>query len=198
MKGAEALVRWRHPVRGLVSPAEFIPLAEASGAILALGNWVLQTACAQLAVWSRDPAMASLSLAVNVSARQFNQPGFVDQVLEVLVGTGAHPGKLKLELTEGLLLENTEAVIATISALKQAGVGFSLDDFGTGYSSLSIDQSFVRDLLNGSNDIAIVRACLALAGCFAYQGYLYGKSLPLERFEQSVRRPAHARQQEAA
>ncbi len=171
--GVEALVRWRHPVRGLVSPAEFIPLAEGSGLILPLGHWVLQTACAQLATWARRPDTAALSMAVNVSARQFGQPDFVEQVLAVLAHSGARPERLKLELTEGLLLENAEAVIATMSALKARGVGFSLDDFGTGYSSLSylkrlpldqlkIDQSFVRDVLVNPNDAAIARTIVTL------------------------------------
>lgn len=164
LTGVEVLVRWMHPQRGMVSPAEFIPLAEDTGLILPLGQWVLETACAQLARWASRPGMAQLTVAVNVSARQFHQRDFVDQVLAVLAHTGANPHRLKLELTESLLVANIEDVIAKMSALKERGVGFSLDDFGTGYSSLSylkrlpldqlkIDQSFVRDLLSDPNDV---------------------------------------------
>ncbi len=172
--GAEALVRWQHPRRGLVSPAEFIPLAEETGLILPLGQWVLEVACSQLLAWARRPETAGLDLAVNVSARQFRHPDFVAQVLQVLADTGANPHKLKLEITESLLLDDVQDIIAKMSALKARGVGFSLDDFGTGYSSLSylkrlpldqlkIDQSFVRDVFTDANDAAIVRTIVALA-----------------------------------
>jgi diguanylate cyclase (GGDEF)-like protein/PAS domain S-box-containing protein len=171
--GAEALVRWQHPQRGLVSPAEFISLAEETGLIVPLGNWVLKTACTQLAAWSTDSALAHLSLAVNVSANQFKQGNFVEHLVELLAQTGARPDRLKLELTESLLLENTEDVIATMHVLKARGICFSLDDFGTGYSSLAylkrlpldqlkIDQSFVRDVLIDPNDAAIARTVIAL------------------------------------
>ena len=171
--GAEALVRWQHPERGLISPAVFIPLAEESGLILPLGHWVLRTACEQLAAWSFDPAMAHLTLAVNVSARQFSSPNLVEEVLAMIEVTGAPPHNLKLELTESMLLNNTEEIIAKMHELKSRGVGFSLDDFGTGYSSLSylkrlpldqlkIDQSFVRDVLSDNNDAAIARTVVAL------------------------------------
>jgi diguanylate cyclase (GGDEF)-like protein/PAS domain S-box-containing protein len=171
--GAEALVRWQHPERGLVSPAEFIPLAEETGLILPLGQWVLRTACNQLALWAARPETAHLTLAVNVSARQFSLPNLVEEVLALIKYTGAPAGKLKLELTESLLLDNAEDIIAKMLALKTHGVGFSLDDFGTGYSSLSylkrlpldqlkIDQSFVRDVLSDSNDAAIARTIVAL------------------------------------
>ena len=216
--GAEALLRWQHPVRGLLSPATFIPVAEVTGLIVPLGRWVMDAACAQLTAWSARPATAHLMMAVNVSARQFRQPDFVTQVVELLDRTGANPRKLKLELTESMLVDNVEEVIANMNVLKDLGVGFSLDDFGTGYSSLSylkrlpldqikIDQSFVRDVLTDPNDAAIVRTIVALAqslglsviaegvetepqrdylanhGCHAYQGYLYGRPLPLEQFE---------------
>ena len=172
--GAEALLRWRHPQRGLVSPAEFIPLAEESGLILQLGQWVLQTACAQLAAWGTQPNTAHLLMAVNVSANQLHQGDFVDQVLAVLGKTGANPKKLKLELTESQLVSDVENTIAKMSTLKAHGVGFSLDDFGTGYSSLSylkrlpldqlkIDQGFVRDILIDPNDAAIAKMVVALA-----------------------------------
>ena len=171
--GAEALVRWQHPERGLVSPAEFISIAEETGLILPLGRWVLETACTHLAAWANQPVMARLTLAVNVSARQFHQNDFVDGVLEVLDKTGADPHKLKLELTESLFLENIEDVISKINALRFKGVSFSLDDFGTGYSSLSylkrlpldqlkIDQSFVRDVLSDANAAAIVLTIVTL------------------------------------
>jgi diguanylate cyclase (GGDEF)-like protein/PAS domain S-box-containing protein len=174
LTGAEALLRWQHPQRGIVSPAEFIPLAEETGLILPLGLWVLQTACAQLASWASQPEMAHLALAVNVSAQQFRQADFVDQVLAVLASTGANPERLKLELTESLLVNNVEDIITKMTMLKAKGVGFSLDDFGTGYSSLSylkrlpldqlkIDQSFVRDVLTDPNDAAIAKMIIALA-----------------------------------
>jgi diguanylate cyclase (GGDEF)-like protein/PAS domain S-box-containing protein len=172
--GAEALVRWRHPERGMVSPAEFIPLAEETGLILPLGQWVLETACAQLALWAIRPEMAHLTVAVNVSAQEFRDPDFVLKVVAILNQTRANPNRLKLELTESLLVDNVKDVIETMVALKARGVGFSLDDFGTGYSSLSylkrlpldqlkIDQSFVRDILIDPNDAAIARTIVALA-----------------------------------
>ena len=172
--GAEALVRWQHPRRGLLPPAEFIPQTEETGLILPLGNWVLETACIQLAAWSTRRETAGLSLAVNVSPRQFSQPDFVASVVSMLDRTGADPHKLKLELTENILVHNMEDTIAKMTALKAKGVGFALDDFGTGYSSLyylkrlpldwvKIDQSFVHDVLTDVNDATIVRAILLLA-----------------------------------
>jgi EAL domain-containing protein (putative c-di-GMP-specific phosphodiesterase class I) len=172
--GAEALIRWQHPRRGMVSPAEFIPLAEETGLILPLGLWVMKTACMQLADWAKQPETAHLVLAVNVSAHQFRQTGFVEEVLSTLEQSGAAPNKLKLELTESLLLDDVDDIIAKMTTLKNKGVGFSLDDFGTGYSSLSylkrlpldqlkIDQSFVRDVLSNPDDAAIARTIVALA-----------------------------------
>ena len=172
--GAEALVRWQHPQRGLVSPAEFIPVAEASGLIVPLGVWILRTACLQLVEWARDPQTAHWTLAVNVSARQFRHSHFVDDVLGLLEETGANPHRLKLELTETLLLDDVEDTIQRMDTLRASGLGFSLDDFGTGYSSLSylkrlpldqlkIDQSFVRDLLTDANDASIARTIVTLA-----------------------------------
>ena len=174
MTGAEALLRWQHPRRGLVSPLEFIPIAEETGLILPLGRWVLETACTQLAIWAAQPHMAHLSLAVNVSAKQLHQANFVDEVLAVLDSSGANPQRLKLELTESLLVSDVENTIVKMTALKARGVGFSLDDFGTGYSSLSylkrlpldqlkIDQGFVRDILIDPNDAAISKMVIALA-----------------------------------
>ncbi len=171
--GAEALLRWRHPRDGFISPAHFIPLAEETGLILPLGEWVLQAACRRLAAWAQQPDLATLSLAVNVSPRQFHQTGFVAQVLAALAGAGADGHQLKLEMTEGLLLQDVEDTIDKMGQLRGYGVGFSLDDFGTGYSSLSylkrlpldqlkIDQSFVRDVLTDPNDAAIARTVVAL------------------------------------
>jgi EAL domain-containing protein (putative c-di-GMP-specific phosphodiesterase class I) len=172
--GVEALMRWQDPRRGMVSPAEFIPVAEETGMILPMGIWVLETACRQLAQWALQPDMAHLCVAVNVSARQFHQEGFVSPVLGVLDRTGAQANRLKLELTESLLVANVEGVIGKMNALKGIGVGFSLDDFGTGYSSLSylkrlpldqlkIDQGLVRDILIDANDAAIAKMVIALA-----------------------------------
>ncbi|OIQ76252.1 phytochrome-like protein cph2 [mine drainage metagenome] len=216
--GAEALIRWQHPERGLVSPAQFIPLAEETGMILSIGQWVLETACAQLEVWQKNALTRDLVLAVNVSAKQFRQADFVSQVHAAVQRHTINPQLLKLELTESMLLENIEDIIATMNSLKEIGIQFSLDDFGTGYSSLQylkrlplnqlkIDQSFVRDLATDSNDKAIVRTIIAMAqslnfdviaegveteaqcsflgqhGCLAYQGYLFGKPVPIEEYE---------------
>jgi diguanylate cyclase (GGDEF)-like protein/PAS domain S-box-containing protein len=172
--GAEALIRWQHPERGMVSPLEFISLAEDTGLILKLGRWVLNEACAQLAKWATQSACAQLTIAVNVSSRQFSQLDFVDQVLSALKTTGADPRLLKLELTESLLVSNVEDIIEKMVALKAVGISFSLDDFGTGYSSLAylkqlpldqlkIDQSFVKDILTNSNDAVIAKTIIALA-----------------------------------
>ena len=172
--GAEVLCRWQHPQRGMVPLAEFIPLAEECGVILPLGRWVLETACRQIQAWSTEPALAQLTLSVNVSARQLTRPDFVDTVMSILRATGADPRKIKLELTEGVLVSDVDNTIAKMKALKSVGVGFSMDDFGTGYSSLSflkllpldqlkIDQGFVRDILVDANDAAIAKMVIALA-----------------------------------
>ena len=172
--GVEVLLRWHHPERGLVSPAEFIPLAEETGLILPIGAWVLQGACEQLALWAGQPKLEHLSLAVNVSARQFRERDFVEQVLSTLERTLANPQRLKLQLTESILLADVADVIAKMRALKAKGVGFEIDDFGTGYSSLAylkrlpldrlkIDQGFVRDILMGPDHVAIARAIIVLA-----------------------------------
>ncbi len=171
--GAEVLLRWQHPQRGMVPPAEFISLAEETGLIQLLGKWVLETACARLVVWADQLEMADLTIAVNVSANQFRQPDFVDQILKILKNTGADPRRLKLELTESLLIADVEDTVEKMFALKSKGICFSLDDFGTGYSSLSylkrlpldqlkIDRSFVRDILTDPNDAAIARTIVAL------------------------------------
>jgi diguanylate cyclase (GGDEF)-like protein/PAS domain S-box-containing protein len=215
--GAEALLRWERPSSQPVSPAVFIPLAEETGLILQLGAWVLEAACRQLVSWASRPETAHLTMAVNVSARQFRQPAFVDQVLQVVERTGADPRRIKLELTESLLVANIENTVDTMHALKEKGIGFALDDFGTGYSSLAylkrlpldqlkIDQSFVRDVLTDPNDAAIARTILGLGhtlgldviaegvetadqrnflamyGCRAFQGYLFGHPVTAEQF----------------
>ena len=183
--GVEALLRWAHPERGMVPPAQFIPLAEETGLVLPLGHWVLHTACSLLATWQRDPARAHLTMAVNVSSRQFRNEGFVDDLARILAVTGAPPSQLKLEITESLLVEDMEETIATMEALRRHGVGFSLDDFGTGYSSLAylkrmpleqlkVDQSFVRDLLTDPNDAAIVRTIIALAASLGLEAIAEG------------------------
>ncbi|OYT92023.1 MAG: hypothetical protein CFE43_10700 [Burkholderiales bacterium PBB3] len=171
--GAEALVRWQHIDKGLVTPIHFIGLAEQTGLILPLGQWVLEQACAQLVAWSHQSATAHWTLAVNVSASQFSQADFIANVSRALQDTGANPRLLKLELTESILVHDVEDVIVKITAIKALGVGFSLDDFGTGYSSLSylkrlpldqlkIDQSFVRDVLTDPSDAVIARTIVAL------------------------------------
>lgn len=172
--GVEALLRWNHPKDGLVAPAGFIGLAEDTGLIRPLGLWALEEGCRQIECWTNHPEFSHLTVAVNVSAHQFNDASFVDQLLEVLERTGANPNRLKLELTETLLVNNVDEVAAKMFTLKARGVGFSLDDFGTGYSSLSylkrlpldqlkIDQGFVRDILVDPNDAAIAKMVVALA-----------------------------------
>jgi diguanylate cyclase (GGDEF)-like protein/PAS domain S-box-containing protein len=171
--GVEALVRWRHATRGMVSPVEFIALAEETGLVLALGQWVLKKACDQLLAWAASPATAQLEVAVNVSARQFHHPHFDAQVLELVAAGGIDARRLKLELTETSVLKNLDDSVAKMNVLRTHGVSFALDDFGTGYSSLAylkqlpldmlkIDRSFVLDLLTNQNDAVIARTIIAL------------------------------------
>lgn len=178
--GVEALVRWQHPEKGLIKPADFIPVAEDTGLILPLGMWVLEAACEQLAIWSRQPQTANLSIAVNVSVYQFRHPNFVDMVMASISRTGIQPQRLKLELTESLLADRMEITIEKMGMLKELGVTLSLDDFGVGYSSLSylkrlpldqlkIDKGFVADVLTDPNDAAISRAIIALAQSLSLQ-----------------------------
>ena len=180
LKGAEVLLRWQSPKRGLVMPGEFIAVAEESGLILPLGQWVLRQTCVTLARWSGDPSLSALELAVNVSARQFRDGNFAETVRTILSETGAPPARLRLELTESALLDEVETVISHIHELRAMGVGFSLDDFGTGYSSLTylkrlpltqlkIDRSFVRDLLEDDNDAVIARTLIALGHSLGLQ-----------------------------
>ncbi|MBC7993467.1 MAG: EAL domain-containing protein [Rhizobacter sp.] len=178
--GAEVLVRWNHPKRGMVSPGEFIPLAEQTGLMQPLGDWVMRTACAQLGVWRLRAQTAQMLLAVNVSASQFAQPDFVARVLACVEQAGADPSRLKLELTESMLAHDLEDIIAKMTALKARGIGFSLDDFGTGFSSLSylrrlpldqlkIDQSFVRNMLDSPKEAAIAQALVSLGASLGLQ-----------------------------
>jgi len=216
--GAEVLIRWRHAEHGLIAPLKFIPLAEETDLIQPIGQWVLETACAQLEAWQKNLHTRDLVLSVNVSSRQFRNPEFVSHVRMVLKRYAIDPSKLKLELTESLLLENIEDTIATMETLSGSGIQFALDDFGTGYSSLQylkklplhqlkIDRSFVSDVAVNSSDQAIIRTIVAMAqslnleviaegveaeeqlqfltrvGCTQYQGYLFGKPVPVEEFE---------------
>jgi diguanylate cyclase (GGDEF)-like protein/PAS domain S-box-containing protein len=221
--GAEALIRWIHPERGLISPFHFIPLAEETGLILSIGQWVLETACSQLRAWQNNSLTRDLTISINVSAKQFYQADFVTQVQAAICRHEIDPMLLKLELTESILLENIEDTVITMNALKEIGIRFSLDDFGTGYSSLQylkrlplyqlkIDQSFVRDIATDSSDQAIVRTIIAMAhmlnlnviaegvetseqqglllngGCSHYQGYLFGRPVPIEEFESTLKK----------
>jgi diguanylate cyclase (GGDEF)-like protein/PAS domain S-box-containing protein len=172
--GAEALIRWIHPERGMVSPAQFIPLAEEGGLIIPIGKWVIETACAQLQQWQQNEQTRNLVLSVNVSAKQFRQADFMAHVTDTIQYYGISPNLLKIELTEGMLLDKVEETITIMNELKEIGISLSLDDFGTGYSSLQylkrlplnqlkIDQSFVRDIETDSNDQAIVRTIIAMA-----------------------------------
>ena len=172
--GAEALIRWQHPNRGMISPYSFISLAEETGLIIPIGLWVLDTACAQLSIWHQDKSTKDLVLAINVSARQFHQADFVDQVLSTVLRHEFNPSQLKIELTESILVDNIEDIITKMTELNKIGIRFSLDDFGTGYSSLQylkmlpldqlkIDQSFVHDIATDSSDRAIVRTIITMA-----------------------------------
>ncbi len=174
LAGAEVLVRWQHPQRGMVPPGEFIGVAESSGLIVPLGCWVLEQACITLAEWATQPELADLTLAVNVSARQFHDVDFVPDLHQLLDATRAPASRLKLEITESLLIDDLDETTEKMAAIQALGVRFSLDDFGTGYSSLSylkrlpldqlkIDRSFVRDLITDDNDAAIARTIIALA-----------------------------------
>ena len=184
--GAEALVRWEHPERGLVPPGEFIPLAEESGLILPLGLWILETACVQIEKWRDHPELGQIVVSVNICAHQMVQANFVESVLAVLMATQANPQRLMLELTESVLARNVDDVNEKMLKLVEQGIAFSLDDFGTGYSSLSylkrlpihqlkIDGSFVRDLQTDANDAAITQTVIDL-----------GRSLGLEVIAEGV------------
>lgn len=216
--GAEALIRWQHSERGLISPFDFIPLAEETGLILPVGLWVLDAACAQLKAWEQDPVMRTLDISINVSARQFSQQDFVKQVQATILRHAINPKLLKLELTESMLIDNLYNIIINMVALQVLGVRFELDDFGTGYSSLQylkqlplyqlkIDKSFVRDIESDDSDRSLIKAIINMAaslelqviaegveneaqrqflldnGCTRYQGYLFGKPMPVNELE---------------
>jgi EAL domain-containing protein (putative c-di-GMP-specific phosphodiesterase class I) len=196
--GVEALLRWRDPAGNPIPPAQFIPLAEDTGLIVPIGKWVLQTACAQLKRW-RDAGHVDLTLSVNVASRQFRDPTFTDTVGDAIAAAGIPPQMLELEITESILLEHSDDTLRTLNALKRIGVALAIDDFGTGYSSLSylkrfpidrvkIDQSFVRDLASDSDDLAIVRAIIALARALRLaviaEGVETGAQLALLRHEE--------------
>jgi EAL domain-containing protein (putative c-di-GMP-specific phosphodiesterase class I) len=213
MIGVEALLRWRDPTHGNIPPNAFIPIAEETGLIIPIGEWVLRAACAQLREWASIPDKASLTIAVNVSASQFRQPDFVEQVKAIVAISGAPPSALKLELTESALVDDLDTVTRKMRALTQIGISWSLDDFGTGYSSLSslkhlpfdqvkIDRSFVQDLpdtrsraiidtilrLGDSLGLTVIAEgveteaqhdALRAAGCSCFQGYLFGRPVPI-------------------
>jgi diguanylate cyclase (GGDEF)-like protein len=217
--GAEALVRWLHPTRGMVPPGKFIPLAEESLLILPIGRWVLESACRQLCAWAWDDRTRHLTLAVNISAVQFSHSDLVADVAEMLQKFGLVAGKLKLELTESVVLNDVDDVVRKMHALKALGVSLSMDDFGTGYSSLSclkrlpldqikIDQTFVRDITFENSDCVMVQTIIDMArnfrldviaegveteaqrdilqhlGCATYQGYLFGRPVPIAQFQE--------------
>jgi diguanylate cyclase (GGDEF)-like protein/PAS domain S-box-containing protein len=219
--GAEALIRWNHPDQGLVAPGYFIEMAEETGLIVPIGQWVLETACKQLKAWEEIPQMRGLTLAVNISSKQFHQDDFVSHVKHIVKQHGIHPALLKLELTETTFANNIESLISSMNALNAIGIQFELDDFGTGYSSLQylkrlpleqlkIDQSFVREIEYNENDKQIVRTIISMtqnldlkviaegvetetqkqilleSGCQRFQGYLFGKPLPADEFEESI------------
>lgn len=190
--GVEALIRWQHPEHGTISPAEFIPVAEETGLIVPIGKWVMETACRQIMLWRENPAMARLTVAVNVSARQFQDPDFVAHVTDLVTSNGIPDGQLKLELTESMVLQKIEESIEKMEALKRLGVRFSLDDFGTRYSSLAylkrlpldqikIDRSFVLDITHDPNDAVIVRAILSLAGSLGLDAIAEGVETGAQR-----------------
>jgi diguanylate cyclase (GGDEF)-like protein/PAS domain S-box-containing protein len=175
--GAEALLRWIHPTRGMISPAQFIPLAEETKLIVEIGYWVLESACQQLKLWEQHARTRDLTIAINVSAQQFAMPDFVGQVAAVLRKHRVDPARLKLELTESVVLDDVQGTVEVMHALKGLGVGLSMDDFGTGYSSLSylkllpldqlkIDQSFVRDINSDQNDAVLVKTIIDMARNF--------------------------------
>lgn len=219
--GAEALLYWHHPRRGNVPPVKFIPLAEETGLILQIGSWVLQQGCATLASWAKHPVTRDLTLSLNVSVRQFRQPDFIEGLLQALQGSGADPKRLKLEITENVVMDNLDETVEKMLEIRRTGIGFVMDDFGTGYSSLSnllrlpleqlkIDREFISDLSENSHDAAIIRSVISLGqslqltviaegvetefqwrylteqGYPVFQGYFFGKPMPLAEFESSL------------
>jgi len=220
--GAEALVRWNHPQRGLLGPGSFIQLAEETRMIVPLGEWILEDACREIVRLEAFELDESFHVAVNISALEMLRPDFIERVLATLRRTGANPRHLQIEITESVLMENTEAMIAKLNALKIYGIQFSIDDFGTGFSSLAylkrlpldqlkIDMSFVRDVATDASSRAIVQTIISLGqamnlsviaegvederqqevitelGCHSFQGYLFGRPVPVSEFEGSLR-----------
>lgn len=220
--GAEVLLRWQHPTHGMTLPDAFIPVAEETGLIVAIGLWVLKSVCHQLKVWEQEPGKDHLHLAVNVSARQFQQADFVEQIIDVLEAAEVNPARITLELTESMVLGNISEAISKMQALKQRGIKFAMDDFGTGHSSLSslqklpldqlkIDQSFIHDIAENHDGVVIVQTIIAMANklgmeviaegvetkaqkdfliqqhCLNFQGYLFGKPMPVNEFEQALK-----------
>ena len=219
--GAEALLRWLHPTKGYISPADFIPIAEESQAIISIGDWVIDAACAQLKAWESHELTRTLSLSVNISAKEFRAENFVEKLKMTIRHHAINPSKLRFELTEGMLISDINDAIETMNKLNELGIYFELDDFGTGYSSLQylkrlpvyqlkIDRTFVRDVVESVNEQGIVRAIIAMAealqirvlaegvetkaqrqhladiGCNYFQGYLFGKPVPIDQFEAAL------------
>jgi len=219
--GAEALLRWLHPTKGYISPADFIPIAEESQAIISIGDWVIDAACAQLKQWEGNELTRTLSLSVNISAKEFRAENFVEKLKMTIRHHAINPSKLRFELTEGMLISDINGAIETMNKLSELGIYFELDDFGTGYSSLQylkrlpvyqlkIDRTFVRDVVESVNEQGIVRAIIAMAealqirvlaegvetkaqrqhladiGCNYFQGYLFGKPVPIDQFEAAL------------
>jgi diguanylate cyclase (GGDEF)-like protein len=213
ISGVEALIRWRHPEKGIIPPSAFIPVAEEIGFIVPLGEWVIRQACATAAKWPGD-----VRIAVNLSPIQFRNPGFVQVVVSALAASGLAADRLELEITESVLLQDSEATLSTLYQLRGLGVRIAMDDFGTGYSSLSylqsfpfdkikIDRSFVKDIVDGVGSLNIVRAVAAMAnglgmattaegvetkeqletvkaeGCTEMQGFLFSRPVPAEEIE---------------
>ena len=219
--GAEALLRWKHPIKGQISPEDFIPIAEETEAIVSIGDWVVDTACAQLKKWESNELTRSLSLSVNISAKEFRAENFVEKLKVTMWHHGINPSKLRFELTESMLISDITRAIDKMNKLNELGIYFELDDFGTGYSSLQylkmlpvyqlkIDRTFVRDVVESINEQGIVRAIVAMAealqirvlaegvetteqrqhlvamGCNYFQGYLFGKPMPIDDFEAAL------------
>jgi diguanylate cyclase (GGDEF)-like protein len=219
--GAEALLRWKHPIKGQISPEDFIPIAEETEAIVSIGDWVVDTACAQLKKWESNELTRSLSLSVNISAKEFRAENFVEKLKVTMWHHGINPSKLRFELTESMLISDIARAIDKMNKLNELGIYFELDDFGTGYSSLQylkmlpvyqlkIDRTFVRDVVESINEQGIVRAIVAMAealqirvlaegvetteqrqhlaamGCNYFQGYLFGKPMPIDDFEAAL------------
>jgi diguanylate cyclase (GGDEF)-like protein/PAS domain S-box-containing protein len=222
INGVEALLRWRHPDLGMVSPMHFIPIAEESGLIVPIGKWVLQTACAQNVAWQRE-GLPPVCMAVNLSPRQFADPDLLNDLDRVLEETGMDPALLELEITEGMVMGNIDQAVRQLKAIKERGVRLAIDDFGTGYSSLSqikrfpidtlkVDRSFIRDLVNDSEDRAITQAIISMGktlslsvvaegvetreqqvflrsnACDQMQGYYFSRPIVPEQFADLLRR----------